>query len=405
MPPSLFARRISAAAHASGQRWYSLALHRRPGNAAYAIVFESSSRSGASFADEQPRAAPSLGTSGPAPSARLTECTGPAIDGCTDAEWRALSALEQRIGATHLRQRLGAEQEYEADKRRHSVHLPHLHKWYTAPRLMRLALTLAGLHGVGRRNALRIQVRRRDVELADLPPAFDGCTLLHLSDLHLDMSEAHLAQLVRSVQGLDYDLCVLTGDYRFRAFGPQAPAIDALRVLRAQLRGPVYAVLGNHDTIRMVPPMETLDIRVLMNESVRLERGSQAVHLGGIDDAHYFRTHNLQRAADGIPPQACSILLSHTPEVYREAAHAGFSLMLSGHTHGGQICLPGGFPVVTDTAAPRAFAKGAWRHGTLSGYTSIGCGSSIIDVRLNCLPEITLHRLRSPAEGRLQPMP
>jgi len=87
------------------------------------------------------------------------------------------------------------------------------------------------------------------------------------------------------------------------------------------------------------------------------------------------------------------VLLSHTPEPYRHAAHADFSLMLSGHTHGGQICLPGGIPVLTDCDAPRAFARGAWRYHELVGYTSVGCGSSIVDVRLNCLPEVTLHRL------------
>jgi predicted MPP superfamily phosphohydrolase len=133
---------------------------------------------------------------------------------------------------------------------------------------------------------------------------------------------------------------VLTGDFRFRTFGPYTPALEALSRLRAHLRQPTYAVLGNHDTIRMVPGMEALDIRVLMNESVRIERANDALYLAGIDDAHYFRTHNFQRAAHDIPQEACAVLLSHTPEPYRHAAHAGFSLMLCGHTHGGQICLP-----------------------------------------------------------------
>ena len=68
--------------------------------------------------------------------------------------------------------------------------------------------------------------------------------------------------------------------------------------------------------------------------------------------------------------------------------------MLSGHTHGGQVCLPGGIPVLIDTATPRAFARGAWRYHTMAGYTSVGCGASVVDVRLNCLPELTLHRLQ-----------
>jgi hypothetical protein len=313
---------------------------------------------------------------------------------CTEAERRELAALEPRIGHVHLRQRLGLEGDYEAHVFRRGTHFFHLENWYSVHTLMRLGLSVMGLHGRGRRNALRIQLRRHDVGLASLPPAFDGYTLLHLSDLHLDMSEAHLACLIQCVRDLQYDLCVLTGDFRFRTFGPYAPTLDALARLRPHLRGPTYAVLGNHDTIRMVPGMEALDIRVLMNESVRIERANEVLHLAGIDDAHYFRTHNFHRAAHDIPPDACAVLLSHTPEPYRQAAHAGFSLMLCGHTHGGQICLPGGVPIITDSDAPRAYAKGSWRYRSLIGYTSVGCGSSIVDVRLNCLPEVTLHRLR-----------
>jgi predicted MPP superfamily phosphohydrolase len=320
---------------------------------------------------------------------------------CTDAERRALAALEPRIGRVHLRQRLGLEGEHEARVVRPGTHFFHLENWYSVHALIRLGLTLVGLHGRGRRNALRIQLRHHDFVLENLPPAFDGYTLLHLSDLHLDMSEAHLASLIQSLQGLEYDSCVLTGDFRFRTFGPYTPAVDALARLRPHLRGPVFAVLGNHDTIRMVPPMEALDMRVLVNESVRIERENEALYLAGIDDAHYFRTHNFHKAAQDIPQDACSVLLSHTPEPYRHAAHAGFSLMLSGHTHGGQICLPGGAPIITDSDAPRAYARGAWRFNSMAGYTSVGCGSSIVDVRLNCPPEITLLRLRPARAGKL----
>jgi predicted MPP superfamily phosphohydrolase len=253
---------------------------------------------------------------------------------------------------------------------------------------------MTGLRGRGRRNALNIQLRGREIRLAGLPAAFDGYSLLHLSDLHLDMSESHLSSLIQRVQGLECDVCVVTGDFRFKTFGEYAPALDALRRLKAHLRSPTYAVLGNHDTVRMVPGMEALDIRVLMNESVPVERAGENIYLAGIDDAHYFRTHDFERATRDIPQGAFAILLSHTPEPYREAADAGFGLMLCGHTHGGQICLPGGVPILTDSDAPRAYAKGPWRFRNLTGYTSVGCGSSIIDVRLNCLPEITLHTLR-----------
>jgi predicted MPP superfamily phosphohydrolase len=315
------------------------------------------------------------------------------LSDCTEAERRDLTVLEARIGPTHLRQRLGLEGEHEAHIHRKGTHFFHIENWGSLQTLIRVSLTLAGLRRRGRRNVLNIQRRDNPVRLNRLSPAFDGYTVLHLSDLHLDMSEAHLESLIESVRGLKHDVCVLTGDFRFRTFGPYAPSLRALERLRPHLGEPIYAVLGNHDSIRMVPGMEAMGIRVLMNESVRIERDGASIVLAGIDDAHYFRTHNFDKAAADVGHDTCAILLSHTPEPYRNAAHAGFSLMLSGHTHGGQICLPGGIPIITDSDIPRALARGPWRRHDLVGYTSVGCGSSIVDVRLNCLPEITLHRL------------
>ncbi len=309
-------------------------------------------------------------------------------------EQTVYDSLVQRLGRVHLRQRLGLEKEYEAQVFRRGTHFFHLENWYLAHAVIRGSLGLVGLHGRGRRNALRIRTVQNDITLAGLPAAFDGYTLLHLSDLHLDMSADFVHALIERVRALDYDLCVLTGDYRYRTRGPYQPALDGLAQLRPHLKGKVYAVLGNHDTIRMVPGMEDLGIRVLLNESVRIERHGAAIHLAGIDDAHYYRVDNLHKAAHDIPHEDISILLSHTPEPYRNAAHADFRAMLCGHTHGGQICLPGGIPLITDCDCPRAFARGPWRYHDLVGYTSVGAGSSIVDVRLNCPPEITLHRLR-----------
>lgn len=309
-------------------------------------------------------------------------------------EQTVYDSLVQRLGRVHLRQRLGLEKEYEAQVFRRGTHFFHLENWYLAHAVIRASLGLVGLHGRGRRNTLRIRVVQNDITLAGLPATFDGYTLLHLSDLHLDMSADFVPALIERVRAVDYDLCVLTGDYRYRTRGPYQPALDGLAQLRPHLKGKVYAVLGNHDTIRMVPGMEDIGIRVLLNESVCLERHGAAIHLAGIDDAHYYRVDNLHKAAHDIPHEDISILLSHTPEPYRNAAHADFRVMLCGHTHGGQICLPGGFPLITDCDCPRAYARGPWRYHDLVGYTSVGAGSSIVDVRLNCPPEITLHRLR-----------
>jgi hypothetical protein len=311
----------------------------------------------------------------------------------TPEETEALAALERRIGRVHLRQRLAFEREYEAHVFRRGTHFFHLENWYSVHGLIRAALRLVGLHGRGRRNARAIQVRRHDVRLAKLPPEFEGFTLLQLSDLHLDMTPEFVDVLIDRIRPLDYDLCVLTGDYRARTFGPFEPTLAALRRLRPHLKGDAYAVLGNHDTLRLVPGMEATGYAVLLNEWAKIERAGAALYVAGIDDAHFYRTHNFQRAAEAIPHDAVSILLSHTPETYRHAAHADFDLTLCGHTHGGQICLPGGVPVLTDADSPRAFARGAWRYQGMIGYTSVGAGSCIVDIRLNCPPEVTLHRL------------
>jgi len=125
-----------------------------------------------------------------------------------------------------------------------------------------------------------------------------------------------------------------------------------------------------------------------------ITRGNERIHLAGVDDAHYFRADNIEKAGSPIPEGEFSILLSHTPEIYRQAAHADFNLMLSGHTHGGQICLPGSIPITLDSVLPRRMGAGAWQYHRMSGYTSVGAGSSVIAARLNCPPEITLHHLR-----------
>lgn len=272
-------------------------------------------------------------------------------------------------------------------------HFFHVENWYSFHGLVRTGLRLSGLWKRAHTNARNIQVRRHDVLLPHLPPAFDGFTLLHLTDLHLDAAPDMTAVLIAAVRSLDYDLCVMTGDYRLRTYGPIDAALRGLAELRPHLRGTVYASLGNHDSLRMVPPMQALGYTLLLNESAVLRRDGDELYLAGIEDAHFYRLDNFHRAADEIPPHATSILLSHTPEAYRHAAHADFDLMLCGHTHGGQICLPNGRAILTDSDTPRHLARGSWRYHGMIGYTSTGSGTSIIDARLNCLPEVTLHRL------------
>jgi uncharacterized protein len=302
--------------------------------------------------------------------------------------------LERRLGRLHARQRLGIEQDHEAQIFGQGLNFFHVENWYSVHAVIRTALRLAGLYERGRRNAERLVVRRNEVRSARLPASFDGFTILHLSDLHVDMNEGAMRRLVELAAGLSYDLCALTGDFRGQTFGPFEATLDGLARIRAGLAGPAYAVLGNHDTIQMVPGLEAMGIRTLLNECEAIERGGARIQLAGIDDAHYFRVDNIEKAAEAIPEGDFSILLSHTPEIYRQAAHAGFDVLLCGHTHGGQICLPGSIPITLDAALPRRLGAGAWRYGEMSGYTSVGAGSCIVPVRLNCPPEITLHILR-----------
>ncbi len=301
--------------------------------------------------------------------------------------------LERRIGVVHARQRLGMEQESAPRVFGKGLNFFHPENWYSSHSLLRSFLKLAGVYWRGRRNALQFSVQQNRLQLNHLPPAFEGFSILHLSDLHTDMYPLACEKLAEIIPGLEYDLCVLTGDYRAGTFGDIERSMAGMRTVCAALKRPVYAVLGNHDSIRMVPELEDMGVNVLLNESTLLEREGGAIFLAGIDDAHYYRVDNIEKAASSIPGEAVSLLLSHTPEIYRQAAHAGFDALLCGHTHGGQICLPGGYPITIDSNCPRYMAAGSWRYRDMQGYTTRGAGTSIVEVRYNCPPEITLHRL------------
>src|SRR4030081_1562333 len=305
-----------------------------------------------------------------------------------------LAKLEQRLGRVHARQRLGIEEDYEQRVFGHGINFFHIENWYSIHSVIRHSLKLAGLYLRGCKNAVLIQIRHNLILWAGLPIPFNEFTILHISDMHADISQGAMRGLVELLESVSYDLCVLTGDYRGKTFGPFDEALEAMAQVRSHLKGPVYGVLGNHDTIRMVPGLEEMGIRMLLNECEAISRGDETIYLAGIDDAHYYRVDNIEKAASEIPDTGFSILLSHTPEIYRQAAHAGFDLFLSGHTHGGQICLPGSIPVTLSSVLPRHMGSGPWHYGDMIGYTSVGVGCTAIPVRINCLPEITLHHLQ-----------
>ncbi|MGY4575273.1 metallophosphoesterase [Bradyrhizobium pachyrhizi] len=306
----------------------------------------------------------------------------------------ALQGLVKRIGADHVVRRLGIEAAHEKQVFGQGTLLFNVENWKLAPRIIETALKVAGLHGRARRNADQVEVRRNLVTSARLPAAFDGFTMLQLSDLHADISQDAMRHLMDIVSDIACDICVLTGDYRGKTYGPFETSLTLMRDLCARIKLPLYGILGNHDSIRMTPALEAMGIRMLFNEQEPITRDGVTIHLAGIDDAHFYRTDDIAKAAAAIPRDAFSILLAHTPESYRAAAAAGFDLMLSGHTHGGQLCLPGGIAIKLEARLPRRMGRGAWRFGELAGYTSTGAGTSLAPVRLNCPAEITVHTLR-----------
>ncbi len=262
--------------------------------------------------------------------------------------------------------------------------------------LFRMALRLLGLYQRGRKNFFDLRVVRMDLPVAGLPPRLEGLSVLHLSDTHYDLEPAIMDRLGEVVAKLEYDFCVHTGDFLNTCAMNPAECRSVHRGLRKHLSCDPWCVLGNHDPIEMVPILESIGYRFLLNESTVLELRNTPVYLSGIDEGRFFGTADLEKAGRaGGPPEALPILLSHRPEFYAAAARHGFRLMLSGHTHGGQVCLPGGRILTGDFRCPHPMVAGRWEYGGLSGYTTRGVGGCRLPVRFFCPPEVALLRLVS----------
>jgi predicted MPP superfamily phosphohydrolase len=256
-------------------------------------------------------------------------------------------------------------------------------------------LELTPLHRRGLRNALDLRLAAFEVSFADLPAAFDGYRILHVSDPHLDSLPALAEVARRMLDGVEVDLLALTGDVP----GPARHPVDlSVKLLAHALSGVIVrdrrlAVLGNHDSIDMPAALQPLGFETLINRSIVLERGGDSVRVTGLDDVHSFYTPRaraaLEAKADGF-----RIVLVHSPEIADHAAAAGYAFSLSGHTHGGQICLPGGRIVFSQLLRCRHAASGLWREGNMVGYTTTGLGVSAPTVRFNTRGEAALITLR-----------
>ena len=207
--------------------------------------------------------------------------------------------LQERLGRLHAKLRLGIEADHEAQVFGQGINYFHPENLRSSHFVIRTCLLLSGLYGRGRRNAAQVEIRRNYIKSARIPKAFDGYRILQLSDLHVEMSEDAIARSSSLLQEIDYDVCVLTGDYRAQAFGPYEAALRGMSEICAKLKQPIYGVLGNHDTVRMLPGLERMGIRMLLNECETINRDDKCIYIAGIDDAHFTVRTTSKRPVPG----------------------------------------------------------------------------------------------------------
>jgi predicted MPP superfamily phosphohydrolase len=264
-----------------------------------------------------------------------------------------------------------------------------------ASSLLKTGLRMAGLYGRGVANALCPVVRHLRLEFANLPPGLDGFRILHLSDFHIDGMDGLAEIVAKQLAFLPVDLCVLTGDYRYKTGGPCDAIYPRMRRILGAIRARhgVVGILGNHDCADIAIELEKLNVRMLLNEAVRVGAPDACLWVIGVDDPHFYGCDDLAGAIEAVPPRGFKLLAAHSPEMFRDAAGTGVDLYLAGHTHAGQIRLPLIGGLTMNARCPRAYTHGHWRHGLMQGYTTAGVGCSLLPIRFGCPPEITVLEL------------
>lgn len=266
---------------------------------------------------------------------------------------------------------------------------------------------ITGLWRRGYREFINPVVRHNTFAIDGLDPRLDGLTILHLSDLHLDLDTKLTPVIMDLIRPLKYDLAVITGDFNNFTIHMDGTALGEMKRIMTAFSAPVYGVLGNHDSVRDIEELEEIGIRMLINESVTLTHNGAPCILAGIDDPNIFQTHDLDKALPKqTPPSTPVILLSHSPSIHTEIAEHKVDVVLSGHTHGGQICFPnGGIILGRIDRGDKHVRKGYWKEGPTQGWTSSGTGACGIPFRLNCPPEVILHRLTPASSSPSNPPP
>ncbi len=237
---------------------------------------------------------------------------------------------------------------------------------------------------IGRKNTLNIQHNEISFQLKGLPAAFEGFSILHISDPHFGANPLLDEAICKAVGKNKADLTVLTGDYQFGYGSPPAPVFEALSNLQKAIVSdlPILAILGNHDRTEMVEQLENNRLLFLTNELVSIKSKQDEIFIYGIDEA-------LLPTQFTKPKNHLGICLGHNVEYAKSVAKNHWDIMLAGHSHGGQICLPFGFPIFLSVDFNRHLAIEKWKFLTMQGYTSKGCGASTLPWRLNCPPQMT----------------
>ena len=246
------------------------------------------------------------------------------------------------------------------------------------------------------------EVTAHDIFIRNLPDAFDGFRIAQVSDVHHSsiVSLEEVWRVVELAGKAKADLIVLTGDYTTARRRYIEPCVEALATLRSP-EG-VWAVLGNHDHYTdaelTTRALKRANINVLSNANTLLRRGTDTLQLAGVDDWSWGKT-DWARAGRGLDRTRPSILLSHQPIVFDMPEARDFSLILSGHTHGGQIVFPViGAPV--RLIREFRYVSGLYENPVTKLYVSRGTGTIGLPVRLGARPEIAVLRLRRATDSR-----
>jgi predicted MPP superfamily phosphohydrolase len=272
--------------------------------------------------------------------------------------------------------------------------------WLTRRRFLGLsAASAAGLAlYAGEISRHELSVEEHTLRIARLPDAFRGMRIVQVSDFHYaDFTEPFFVrETVRRINQLRPDMVLMTGD--FISFGPlpiawaRGHAVGCAAILSG-IECPLrYASLGNHDYIvgaeYVAGPLREQGIPVLMNASVALERGAQRIWLAGLGSV-CTRDNDLARALPRAAANEPVILMAHEPDILPDVAQRGVDLMLSGHTHGGQVRLPF-LPLFHLPEYGRKYIEGLFRLGPTQLYVNRGIGAVGVPFRFRCPPEITV---------------